>query len=70
MVERLICTPAYNRTYSTAEEAQASWQAGDDFKIISGPYFSIRDLQLIAQDYDEIHVVWGKTTSVRLYPTL
>jgi len=34
---------AYGRTYSSQADAARSYERGDDFKIINGPYFSIRD---------------------------
>ena len=33
----------YGRRYSVAERAIADWEAGKDFKILHGPYCSIRD---------------------------
>lgn len=37
--------PAYGRTYGTLEQMRADWDLGKDFKIIDGPYMSIRDVQ-------------------------
>jgi len=36
---------AYGRSYATAEAAISAWQEGKDFKIVNGPYCSIRDSQ-------------------------
>lgn len=36
---------AYDRKYNTLDEAKADWIAGKDFKIIKGPYCSIRDTE-------------------------
>ena len=38
---RLIA--AYGRKYNTLAEAKADWEEGKDFKILKGPYCSIRD---------------------------
>ena len=38
----LVAIGAYGRDASLAD-----WQAGKDFKIMDGPYFSIRDLEEI-----------------------
>jgi hypothetical protein len=42
----LDCIPAYGRTFSIDD-----WNRGEDFKIIDGPYFSIRDIERLSQDY-------------------
>ena len=34
---------AYGRTYPNEEEAKQDWEAGLDFKIVYGPYCSVRD---------------------------
>lgn len=36
--------PAYGRNYSSAAAALTDWKAGKDFKIVGGPYCSIRDV--------------------------
>jgi hypothetical protein len=40
----LMLLPAYGRKYSTKESAVYDWKAGKDFKIVNGPYCSIRDV--------------------------
>lgn len=42
----LIITGAYGRKYKTLEDAKADWNLGKDFKIVRGPYCSIRDTEL------------------------
>lgn len=42
--------PAYGRKYSSPEEAVAAWKDGRDFKIIRGPYLSIRDSDQLLDD--------------------
>lgn len=41
----LILAGAYNRTYSSEEAVVADWLGGKDFRIVSGPYCSIRDIE-------------------------
>lgn len=42
----LVITGAYGRKYKTLEDAKADWDSGKDFKIMHGPYCSIRDTEL------------------------
>ena len=41
----MILIPAYGRSYSTKAAMLADWEAGKDFKILRGPYTSIRDIE-------------------------
>jgi hypothetical protein len=41
----VVLLPAYGRKYNTEHEAVADWKSGKDFKIVNGPYCSIRDLE-------------------------
>lgn len=41
----LDCIPAYGREFSIDD-----WNNGKDFKVIDGPYFSIRDIPALSQD--------------------
>jgi hypothetical protein len=41
----LVAVGAYGR-----DATEQDWQAGKDFQIKSGPYFSIRDCETIKQD--------------------
>ena len=38
-------SPAYGRQYKTNKEMRADWDAGKDFRLDDGPYFSIRDVE-------------------------
>ena len=40
----MYIVPAYGRKYKTADDAIAAWEAGKDFKVVRGPYCSIRDI--------------------------
>lgn len=46
----LTITPAYGRTYATPEAALQDWLHGKDFKILGGPYLSIRNTLALATD--------------------
>lgn len=41
--------PAYGRTYSDPKVMMQDWEDGKDFKIVGGPYCSIRDLNLMRE---------------------
>ena len=45
---------AYGRTYDNGWQAEADWLAGKDFKIVDGPYCSIRD----AEALKELGTIW------------
>ena len=61
----LMIMPAYGRQYTTSEEAKSDWTNGKDFKIIGGPYLSIRDISYLKDTYSS---VWLDliTTVIRL----
>jgi hypothetical protein len=50
----LMIMPAYGRQYKTSEEAKADWNAGKDFKIVNGPYLSIRDVNYLKDAYSSV----------------
>lgn len=45
--DTVYVTGAYGRSYESVEAAKADWEAGKDFRIVSGPYISIRDVNLL-----------------------
>ena len=48
---------AYGRQYSSADEVRADWNDGKDFKIVGGPYCSIRDIESLKNiGYERIAV--------------
>jgi hypothetical protein len=52
----LLLEGAYGRTYAQPEQALADWNAGKDFRIVHGPYCSVRDLEAIkAEGYTSLH---------------
>jgi len=40
----MFLIPAYGRQYKTKQQALDAWKDGKDFKIVDGPYTSIRDI--------------------------
>ena len=49
-------TPAYGRTFSTPENLRIAWNSGKDFKMLGGPYFSVRDRDTLKPLYDMIEL--------------
>lgn len=47
----IILLPAYGRHYSSHTEMQDDWHLGKDFKIMHGPYTSIRDYWDLADQF-------------------
>lgn len=56
-MKQLVLVPAYGRTYKTVEAARKDWDAGKDFRILNGPYCSIRDLELIYKTYSSVRIL-------------
>lgn len=42
--KELILVPAYGARYTSKEDMVKGWNSGKDFRIISGPYCSVRDI--------------------------
>lgn len=51
--------PAYGRMYVTKAQALEQWAEGFDFKIIGGPYTSVRDINFLIEHFDEIKILWN-----------
>lgn len=49
-MDTLIVVPAYGRKYYSAAVALQDWKDGKDFRILSGPYCSIRDSALLRRE--------------------
>lgn len=54
MAQRLTLIGAYGRAYTETSRAAIDWKAGRDFKIVNGPYCSIRDIERMKRIHDEI----------------
>ena len=50
----LILKGAYGRHYATKEQALTDWKAGKDFKIVGGPYCSIRDVATLKARHNNL----------------
>ena len=46
----IYLTPAYSRKYNTEAACLKDWRAGKDFKVLRGPYCSIRDYEALSMD--------------------
>jgi len=55
----IILNPAYGRVYKTKKELMIDWEGGKDFKIIAGPYCSIRDKESMIEDFRTIELRYG-----------
>lgn len=51
---------AYGRTYNTWLDAENDWVSGADFKILGGPYCSVRDLVRLVKDFGTIVLLLNK----------
>lgn len=56
----IVLLPAYGRQYDTLDAAEADWLAGKDFRILKGPYCSLRDAPLLKDMGHEIVLKAGK----------
>ena len=54
----LILKPAiYSKPYpQNIGEVEASWKNGQDFKIVGGPYCSIRDIEAIKATDEDVFI--------------
>lgn len=51
---KVVLIPAYGRKYDTAQDMMNAWHNGFDFKILRGPYCSVRDVEKLSSDYDKL----------------
>lgn len=59
-MKTLQACPAYARRYTTQADMLKDWADGKDFKIVGGPYFSNRDIDLLkSQGYGQIEMSYG-----------
>jgi len=51
----LFVGSAYGRIYPFRHQVLEAWRGGKDFKIVNGPYMSVRDTGLIKDEgYDQV----------------
>ena len=55
----LILLPAYGRKYTDAKGVRKDWEGGLDFRILQGPYTSIRDIETLRGEYSTIAIYYG-----------
>lgn len=60
----ILIQPAYGRKYESIEAMEADWNAGKDFKIVKGPYCSIRDLELLHNMNHDVALVNGAVIKI------
>jgi hypothetical protein len=48
--------PAYRGPYATRTEAAKDWAQGKDFKIVCGPYCSVRDVGELSRRYTHLAI--------------
>lgn len=53
----VMLQPAYGRKYKTTSEVIEAWRSGKDFKIVGGPYCSIRDVDALGASSIWVDVV-------------
>ena len=58
----LWLVPAYGRKYKTKHDAVKDWQAGKDFLIDGGPYCSIRDIDNMRNQFQNVYIDYGTGT--------
>ena len=63
----MILLPAYGRKPETKEQVCLDWHNGLDFKILNGPYCSIRDFEQMQQDFDTISLMYGDGRFVTIH---
>ena len=59
----LLLVPAYGRKYKNKQEVLKDWYTGKDFKIVNGPYCSVRDLdRLRSSQPSGIYITFNNET--------
>ena len=61
LLDNLYLTPApWRKWMQTREEIISDWKAGKDFRIESGPYCSIRDIEYLRGSYNRIYIIHSR----------
>ncbi len=55
----MIVMPAYGRRYPSAAAAVKDWDSGKDFRILRGPYCSVRDSEMLVRDFGHVMIWWN-----------
>ena len=56
-MHRLTLIGAYGRTYTDTAKMLNDWNKGKDFKVLNGPYCSIRDLPHMVRLHDRVDLM-------------
>lgn len=51
----ITLTGAYGRKYYSETAFRQDWEDGFDFKIVGGPYCSIRDIDSLEQEFGTVY---------------
>lgn len=65
MKTTLFLVPAYGRSYNSVEELIDDWESGKDFRVLRGPYTSIRDFDALVTDFDRITAFFSPVSRER-----
>lgn len=66
MATTIILVPAYGRQYADKDIAIKAWNEGKDFKIINGPYCSIRDIARLRMTNNHILIRYGNAEIMKI----
>lgn len=58
---------AYGRNYATRNEASRDWVQGKDFKIVAGPYTSIRDTDTLKRMHEHAIIIIAQGEPLQLW---
>ena len=67
MARLLTLVGAYGKQYHDAESAKAAWNKGVDFKILNGPYCSIRDIRTMVRLHETVQIRYGEGQLLTIY---
>ena len=63
---QIVLEAAYGRFYKTEAQAVKAWKNGADFKIVNGPYCSVRDSVALANECGAVYVKYDTRKYVRV----
>ena len=70
MPDTIVLMPAYGRVYDSEHKILKDWNAGKAFKILGGPYCSIRDFDSLTADFDRVILHWINERSIGCQKTV
>lgn len=66
-MQTLMLMGAYGRNYSTRTEASRDWAQGKDFKIVDGPYCSVRDVETMKRMHKHAIIIIAQGEPLSLW---